>query len=251
MSGVVKVRTVHHLSATGGTVICKAIAALPRVVLLSEMNPNGGKLFAPRDPFPQVATNYPGLFPGRTMESVFLERIVDVEQACTAQGLSLVVRDHSHTDFLNSKVRSPRVRPLLGQSYALQSIATVRNPVDSWLGMVASAFNVASLGFTAYCDRVKLFLDAYGDLPLFRYEDFTAEPQDEVARMAAALDLPFDPGFAQRIGAVRLSGDSGRLQLTREIQQLGRREMPPELPAEIQRPENRSLLERLGYDPDQ
>lgn len=247
MAGAARLRTIHHLSASGGTVISKAIAAQPRVVLLSEMNPSAGGLFSPRDPFSQVVVNYPGLFPGRTQEDVFLQRIEEIETACATQGLSLVVRDHSHTDFLGGKEREPRLRAVLGRSFVLQSIATVRNPVDAWLSMSSSGFNKALKSFTVYCDRVKMFLDAYADLPLLRYEDFTAAPAEVTASMAAALGLPFDPGFADRLDGIRVTGDSGRLKKSTQIRPLERREMPADLPAEIALPENRSLLERLGY----
>jgi len=241
------VRTIHHLASSGGTVICKAIAALPRVVLLSEMNPGGGYLFSPRDPFTQVIKNYPDLFPGRTLDDVFLQRIEEVHAACVAKGLSLVVRDHSYTDFLGPRIRRQRLRPVLSRSFTLQSIATVRNPVDAWLSMSASKFNGSLAGFTDYCSRVSSFLDAYADLPLFRYEDFVAAPEVETSRMAAALGLEFDPGFVTRMDAIQVTGDSGRLRRNTEIQSLQRREMPPELAAEIALPENRSVLERLGY----
>jgi hypothetical protein len=243
----VRLRTIHHLSASGGTVISKAIAALPRVVLLSELNPSAGALFAPRDPFAQVITNYPGLFPGRTLDDVFLQRIEEIAAACAAQELSLVVRDHSHTDFLMANARAPRLRAVLDRSFVLQSIATVRNPVDAWLSMSSSGFNRALTGFTAYCDRVKLFLDAHADMAIFRYEDFTAAPAEVMAKMAEALGLTFDPGFAVRMDAIRVTGDSGRLKQTTEIKPLGRRELPVGLSEEIARSENRSLLERMGY----
>ena len=241
------IRTVHHLSSSGGTVISKAIAALPRAVLLSEMNPNAGSLFAPRDPYIQVLANYPALFPGKTVEDLFLERIMDIEAAAAAQSLSVVVRTHSHTDFLGPKVRKPRLRAVLERSFDLKSIATVRNPVDAWLSMSVSGFNKNLPSFSVYCDRVKQFLDAHGDMPLFRYEDFTVAPADVVSRMAAALALDFDPDFAGRMNLIRVTGDSGRLSLKTEIKPLERRAMPPELPAEIDLPENRALLERLGY----
>lgn len=247
MANKAQLRTIHHLSSSGGTVISKAIAALPRVVLLSEMNPSTVGLFAPRDPYPQIFTNYPGLFPDLSMERIFRRRIVEVATACEAQELSLVIRHHSHSDFLRESPRKSRMRPLLANVFTLTSIATVRNPVDAWLGMLASGFTNDLPNFTVYCDRVKMFLDAHADLPLFRYEDFTAAPDAVLTKMAGALGLSFDPGYADRMDAIRVTGDSGRLRLTTKIKPLERRELSPDLPAEIDRPENRALLERLGY----
>ena len=60
---------IHHLSNTGGILISKCIAAMPSVVLLSEMHPLVGLLqrqFFPLDPLAQLLVNYPALTPRRS-----------------------------------------------------------------------------------------------------------------------------------------------------------------------------------------
>jgi hypothetical protein len=207
------IHTIHHLASSGGTIVSKTLAAQPDVVLLSELNPNHMPFFAPLDPYPQLIANYPDLFPNRTRDGVFLERINDIYGACEKNGLSLIVRDHSHTDFSLWKVQTPRLRDVLREGgYELRSIATVRNPIDVWLSMNESRFNLAQLSFTVFCERVKLFLDHYSDIPLFRYEDFVAKSAHVVEDMVGALGLRFDPNFSSRMGLIRVSGDSGRLR---------------------------------------
>lgn len=251
MFDVRRVRTVHHLSSSGGTIIAKAIAALPRVVLLSEMNPsNRVRLLHPVDPLPQMLANYPELMSHVDVEKVFLERMSEVQTACARHNRLLVVRDHSHFDFLRRNVQKPRLRAVLGQSFEIVSVATIRNPVDTWLSMLDAGFAIDLPSFTAYCDRVKMFVDAYADIPMLKYEDFCAASADTVEKIAAALDLPFDPAFESRIGAIRITGDSGRLSRSRSIQSLPRRPVPDGLAAELRRPENRTFLEQIGYSID-
>jgi hypothetical protein len=242
------IRTIHHLASSGGTIISKTIAAQPGVVFLSEMNPSHPVLFSPLDPFPQLLVNYPDLFPDRKIRQVFAERIMEVHSACAAKSMSLVVRDHSHTDFTLRQVRKPGLRKLLIDSgFEVRSIATLRHPIDVWLSMSASGFNKSLPDFTTYCQRVKLFADNYKDLPLFRYEDFTANTDSVVEKMVRALDLVFDPEFGQRLGEVRVSGDSGRLRNQTQIQVLQRRQVPDLLREEANRPENVRILTELGY----
>lgn len=243
------IRTIHHLASSGGTIISKAIAAQPNVVFLSELNPNHAALFAPLDPFPQLFTNYPHLFPGRTRADLFVDRIHDVHDACVRAGSSLVIRDHSHTDFMLRKIGAPELRKALQRSgFELRSIATIRHPIDAWLSMSESGFNRTIPDFTTYCQRVKSFAEFYADLPLFRYEDFIADTPRVVAAMAGKLDLAFDEGFEGRMGNTRITGDSGRLKNNARVQPLQRRHMPDQLREEASRPENIDALAALGYE---
>jgi len=244
-----KIRTIHHLASSGGTIISKSIAAQPDVVFLSELNPSHATLFSPLDPYPQLVANYPHIFPGRTRPDLLLDRIRDIREACAEKRLSLVIRDHSHTDFMLRKVGVPELRSMLQRAdFEVASIATIRNPIDAWLSMSESGFNRAIPDFTTYCQRVKLFTEFYADLPLFRYEDFIADTAGVVAAMAGNLDLAFDEGFETRMGSIRISGDSGRLRNNTRVQTLQRRHMPDELREEASRPENVDALAALGYE---
>jgi len=153
------------------------------------------------DPFPQLLANYPDLIPEMNGETIFLDRMIIVQEACEQRERLLVVRDHSHVDFLTRKVLKPRLRAVLSQRFDVISVATIRNPIDAWLSMLEAGFARDLQNFTAYCDRVKMFVEAYADVPMLKYEDFCAAGADTVGKLAAALDLPFDPEFESRIGA--------------------------------------------------
>ena len=78
-----EIRTIHHLSASGGTVISKCLASMPEVIFLSEINPlNIEKVrFNPFDPLQQFQAQYQMLSISE-LESAFLERLKIIVDKC-------------------------------------------------------------------------------------------------------------------------------------------------------------------------
>ena len=100
------VRTVHHFACTGGTLICKCIAAMPNVQLLSEVDPlstmqhHPGQRprFAPTDMAAQLRQSSRGVREDLLIELFHHElRLVHADAA--ENGQRLVVRDHAHGHF--------------------------------------------------------------------------------------------------------------------------------------------------------
>ena len=91
------------------------------------------------------------------------------------------------------------------------------------------------------------FLDRYRDVPLRRYEDFCAEPEEFMQELCELLELEYSSIFLDRFGSIKLSGDSGRGSNT-EISPRPRRSIPEEIQAEVVSSASyRELLDRLGY----
>lgn len=241
---------IHHLSATGGTVISRCLAAMPDVVLLSELHPLAASLaFYPLDPFGQVAWNYPDLLPpDDRMYFLFRERLAPVRELCRAHGKNLILRDHSHSDYLTARAPEPRLANALRSNFKLRQIVTIRNPIDAWLGIVENGFDTHLSGFEQYCERYVRFLDDYAGLPLWRYEDFVAHPDEVTRSMCAELGIPFLAGFAERAAKVTMTGDSGRRP--KQIGKLPRRDASASFLAYAANlPAYREISERHNYDP--
>jgi hypothetical protein len=214
------VRTIHHLSCTGGTLIAKCIAALPNTLLLNEVDPlssmpfdNGKSRFTPTD---MVAL----LRQGDTRPSqeaiikMFVQQIAFLRKDNASIGRALVVRDHSHSQFLVDDIVSdrPTVRAMLLETMPVRSIVTVRNPIDSYLSMQKHGWDkhFSPPTFEEYCRRHLIFLDKYKKIDIYRYEDFVAEPEKVMKKMCGALDLNYSEKFTRLFGAFQFSGDSGR-----------------------------------------
>jgi len=246
------IRMIHHLSATGGTLISRCLAAMPDVVLLSELHPLTASMapFYPLDPLGQVAWNYSHLLPSdERMYALFRDRLAPVVEMCRVHGKRLVLRDHSHSDYLTEREPGTRLADALREQYPLRQVATIRNPIDAWLSMVENGFAGHLAGFEDYCERCLRFLDGYADVPVWRYEDFVADPDRVMQALCAQLDLPFLPGFVARAGGVVLSGDSGRRPPS--ITALPRRAVPEGfLPAAVKLAAYREISDRFDYDAD-
>jgi hypothetical protein len=181
----------------------------------------------------------------------FINKISYVNKICRRDDVDLIIRDHSHTDFCmgtHPSLSCP-VIDCLASDFDLVSVVTVRNPLDSFLGLLSQGwekhFSPSSLQEYSY--RYLAFLDRYSSLPIFRYEDFCMNPEAFLESLCDTLDISFSADFIHKFGSVRLSGDSGRTG-TNSIELRQRREIPDSLRGEIRCSESYlELLDRLGY----
>ena len=246
------IHTVHHLACTGGTVISKCLAAMPKVALVSEVNPLNrfGNDFEPTNPLLLLERSYRNL----TLEEIkedFLSRMGQAAKICHNDGMDLVIRDHSHSDFCMGEAphKVTPIRDFLADQYDLVSVVTVRHPLDSYLGLLSQGWQMQFTPSTLeeYSRRYLAFLDRYRDVPLRRYEDFCAEPESFMQELCELLELEYSSTFLDGFGRIKLSGDSGRSSKT-EITSRPRRPISEDLQAELViSAAYRELLERLDY----
>lgn len=250
------IRTIHHMSATGGTLMSKCLAALPETYLLSEINPFAGTpvRFNPMDPLQQAVAQYQGSlgFTAQDLGESFLRRVMTVDRKVGEVGGHLVLRDHSHSDWL---VPNPRMmcamNEVLRNYYEVRPIVTLRNPVETYTSMTKYGWERGVGNFDEYCRRLGLFLDYFGGAPVFHYEDFVAAPESVLQEMAKALELPYDAGWQKRYRDITLTGDSGRGRQEEAIAPLPMREVSRAFRDEVlASPHYRTLCERLGYERD-
>ena len=245
-------RTIHHLACTGGTVISKCLAAMPDVALISEVNPFNryGSKFEPSNPLLQLERGYRTLSTDEIIEE-FCRQIDHANKICDRDGVDIIIRDHSHTDFCMGSTPSTAcpIANYLSRGYELLSVATVRHPLDSYLGMLAQGwekqFSPSSLD--EYSRRYLAFLDRYVSLPILRYEDFCAQPEAFMKNLCSILEISYSGGFSRRFGNISLSGDSGR-KGTSTIEPRPRRAVPQQVQSEIETSSRYlDLTSRLGY----
>jgi hypothetical protein len=246
---MLKIRTVHHLSATGGTVMSRALASLQHVYLLSELNPLAPRpvRFDPIDPLQQFGAQY-GLFSDDDYKAAFLERLRPVAEAVQCREGVLVIRDHSHSDWLAGTCRGyssllSTIRP----TYDTVSIVTLRHPIEAYSSLMLKGWHTAVGNFDAYCGRIIEFLDYFSGSTIFHYEDFVSEPNTILLAMCQALELPFSPDWQTRFRKVTLTGDSGRGS-NQPIQPLSVKPISESLLSEARCSGNfNSLATRVGY----
>lgn len=238
--------TIHHLSATGGTLICKCLAAMPDVILLSEIHPHiTVPTFNPFDPIQQLAKY--GFLSNEELEQILLARIDFIVDKCQQHHKKLIIRDHAHSDFLLAHTNyQPTLLNLIETKYPVKPLVTFRNPIDSWLSIVLKNWHKHVQNFNNYCDRYLKFIATYQDFPAFFYEDFVLQPDAILAEMCHYYDIDFDPDYQAKFFDIELTGDSGRK--SSEIAPRPRRDYPEYFAERVQQSLNfNQICQKLGY----
>lgn len=251
------VRLVHHFACAGGTVISKCLAAMPNTVLLSEIDPLSQQMikpdiveFQPTDLIRALRGSARGIGDGVILQT-FLGALTGLRGALSGQYRHLVLRDHAHSQFCLRI--DPASRPSLGQivsgALPVRQVVTLRHPLDSFLSLDAAGWrHFAPFTLEEYARRYTLFLDHYADVPRVTYEEFTRDPGPVLERICAVLDLPYSERAIERIGMIRLTGDSGRK--SDRIAPRPRRPVPAAIAAQRgDSPTYALLCDRLGYAP--
>ncbi len=224
------IRILHQLARSGGTVICRCLASMKGVVLLSEIHPLGGRMFNPI----QQAMEWYGLIDTSEYAAAsrdklsFPAAIALIAQRCAEQGKLLLLRDWNHLDYIGLPFVQPGYRPLLAESlqndFELIRFATVRHPLDQWLSLRRNPLFREKLAAGKYLKGVRRFAEMAAASGLLHYEDFTADSDTLLRQLCTALQIPFDPGYRQRWASyTNITGDvlPGR-SVSGEIQPLPR-----------------------------
>ena len=254
-----RLRILHNLARSGGTVIGRSLACMDGIALLSEIHPRGTGFFNPL----QQAMDWFGLVAPRDILVMrergsfpFDQALALIEGRARQRGLTLVLRDWSQLDFMGVPVVSdPPGRSLLAEvlerRFALLRFATVRHPFDQWLSCLEVP-SIADLPPDRFMRGYRRFAELAREVGFVRYEDFCADPPAVMRRICEALELPFDPAFPEKqAGWTRITGDSPDYGRGRgPICKLKRRPFDPDLLARVENlPDYRASLELLGYAP--
>lgn len=250
------VRTIHHFACSGGTIMSRAVASQPNTVLLSEIDPLskiGTDIanFAPSDVIGSARAGIRGA-PNEIIEDTFVTTLDALHKKLSLIGRYLVLRDHAHSHFCYEAdpESRPSLRDMIIDKFNIRSIVTVRHPLDSYLSLVKMGwthFQPATL--EEYSRRYQLFLSEYVTLEVFRYENFTADPDGVMENISSALALPYNPNWRDLIPLFVLSGDSGRKSDVISSRQ--RRNVSEEIETQsFHSPTYEAICDQLGYNPD-
>ena len=187
-----KILTIHHLACTGGSVICKAIGSMLKTVVISEVNPNRIRFaFNPYDPIQLLLAQTNLKNNDQLRKKVFLQRVNECYEIAKLNKFNLVLRDHSHSDYMlvkdiNSIVNRSSLWSLLSEHFSLVSILTIRNPIESYLSLKKLREGQIIKNFDDYCQRILMMIDTYKGLgcEIIKYEDFCNNPKDTMKKFA-------------------------------------------------------------------
>lgn len=258
LSNTEPVRTIHHLSCTGGTLIAKCLAAMPNVIVLNEVDPLSNIMHFPENPLFTPTDMVSLLRQGDVnvqddlLIRIFTNNLAIIRDKYSTIGKRVILRDHSHSHFLTGNIsKRPSLRVILKGIIPTLPLVTVRDPVDSYLSLCNNITNNGwnngiLFSFYEYCLRYHQFLDEYDGVRIVKYEDFVGNPQAVMMEICSELSLTYADHFEDTFDIFKFSGDSGRSGSM--IKRRGRRAVSDKL---ISGCDNLAtyidLIDRLGY----
>jgi len=211
-------RITFHLACSGGSLISKCLSAMPNVFLLSEVHPHTYRhlpenaQFLPSD-IATLAKQASIPNSDKLAKKIFIDSIKQTYLHVEEQGGTLILRDHSHSDFCVGTTIAEQsiIVDLLSDHFDIIPLVTLRNPIDSYAALVANWWlHFDPNDFNAYCERVNQFLAQYEPHQIITYESFVEQPQHVMKKMCEMLQITFDDMFEDLFDIYSVTGDSGR-----------------------------------------
>lgn len=255
-----KIRLIHQLARSGGTLINRLLLA-QGVAVLSEVHPLG---WANLDPLTQ-ARDWFGLIGADDLQGrdglLYADALALIADKAQRRRRPLAIRDWSHLDFmpigmgLKPALVSAQAA-VLANRFDLIRVTTVRHPLDQWLSLAAMLTSEGrpprQVELEHWLDGIEAFAAMAAATGFVRYEDIAADPPAGMAELCRRLALPFDPAQLEgwrettqfSTGAV-----PGRAAFSTAIEQLEPRPAPPHLLHRLNRDRRyRQALDLLGYE---
>lgn len=256
-----KIRVLHHLARSGGTLISRCLGSMHSVALFSEVHPDTMRFI---DPVAQ-ARQWHTLVSDADIKGWKSRGGVDFAQLfvlcnfrAQQQKKTLVLRDWTHIDYHGLPYAKPTMRPriveALSEHFELVRTATVRHPIDAYLSLMGlGIMQGVPFPLRAYLDGCERFAEEAVKIGFVRYEDFTQGPDAILRTICERLELPFDASYADRWASNdHVTGDTtGTRGGRQEIRPLSRRRADKSVVAAFRAHESyHRIKDLLGYEED-
>lgn len=213
-----------HVACSGGSLIFRELCKRFGLWGISEVSPFASpprRPFYPYDPESLLFLN--NHLSQDDFNDIFLKRLEHCWHACSRATRRLLIREHTHSLFfqpqgiqLNDGFSWIHQQSQQTFGVACPILFSVRDPVDSWLGLNHSFPHLVQYSFDEYCNRYHEMLDQLDslreqeqvDFLQFKYESFVNAPDPVIESIGQFLEMKLAPAT---VGPdIRATGNSGR-----------------------------------------
>lgn len=218
-----KIRIVHNLPRSGGTIISKTISSQKNVILLSEIHPEGSKVRKMMrvndelgDPLYQFQAWYK-LFSEKEYCKIkssnlnFLEKIKIIYEKTKEQNKILIIRDWSFIDYFGVPFVTPEYKnsilEILQKEFEIKNIFLVRDPLETFLSCMKLPFFSSNYTFDMFLNGYDLFINNIKKNNIIKFEKFVLDPNKNIKKISRILDFQFDENYKERFKETNITGD--------------------------------------------
>ena len=217
------IRLIHNLPRSGGTIISKCLAAQKDTILLSEIHPNGIEIrkkmgldpigFDPIFQF-QIWNN---LFEKDEYKKIsnsdykFEEKIDLIYEKTESLNKKLVIRDWAFADYFGKPFIEPSYKnsllDVLSKKFEILNLYLIRHPLELILSCYKFADFFRRYDFNFFLKGYKNYFLNASKNNIFKYENFSLEPEKNLKNMCNILKINFDDNYINKLADVKLLGD--------------------------------------------
>ena len=234
--------TVHHVAASGGSIVSQVLAAATNSILISEINPLGSihgyrglkPYYDPTSLVWHLVYNSEDLSPKLKLRYFFGQLDISIEHV---KGLSknLLLRDHSHTTFnflnknltFNKKKLDSIFLESINYFYTqkndtfdfprIKPIISIRHPLDSYVASRKKGWLAPYCGdeinLDNYCNGLLNFQNYMkngASAIVLRYEDLCMKLETCLENLFLNLEIEYKIPSLEEINLIKVTGKSGR-----------------------------------------
>lgn len=185
-------------SRSGGTLLSRCLQAMGKTFVASEVHPiyNAHKTLSSQASQLNVDLSHIN----------YVDQVIELQQVLQEKGKQLILRDWSFIDFTPHEINNfdPSYQltqwRILSEKIPVIPIVFVRDAIDIWISRQFPPF---------FFDCYDRYVDAVSasKFPIFKYESFCQEPIQEMQKITANLQIPFDKTFLSKYKSQYVSGD--------------------------------------------
>ena len=218
---VIKPVMLCHAACTGGSLVYRILVSRFNFLGVSEIShayTPKKKMYSPLDPELQMYTQ--GILNDEQFADIFFKRVKNCELISKKAHKPLLIREHSHRYYFNPnrKIGLTSVSWINDtfsreENTQLKCLISVRDPIDSWLGLRTNFPKESSYSFEEYCSKYLVFIDMARRTPchyIFKYEDIILKPDSILKDIENFLDLKIENYSSDTTYTIPSTGNSGR-----------------------------------------
>lgn len=210
-----------HAACTGGSLIFRHLVDAFGLMGISEIS---HATIPKRDTYlsldPEAQLFSQGILSSLKFEESFFKRILSCEEIVKNCQKDLLIREHSHRYFFNPLYDIAEFKSvswihdsfIKHEKKAPLCIVSIRDPIDSWLGLRASFPNECPPTFDDYCKKYIKFIQAVEStsfIHVIKYEDFVNDHLEVIEKIGKFINQKPSNYQSGNVRAIS-SGNSGR-----------------------------------------
>ena len=218
-----KIPIIYAFARSGGTLINRCLGCIPGNIVLSEVNPHAALIpieIQARDWFNLLSySEYIEL-----SQKTYVEKISSLTEVAGQQDRHLIIRDWTTINFLdrasNDIYTSTRILEqelyLSDHSFDCRPIVLTRRSADVYESLTRTFKHLKDLSVKEFGICYLAYAEAVTAYPVFHYEMFCREPQEELKRMCEVLGVNYCDTFVTEFTKfIRCTGDNTLFQPSR------------------------------------